>query len=142
MKCLVCDTMIRIDSLRALFAVRPLQLCHRCEGQLVRSRQDGVLFEDNEWLRAIIDRLGQGDLVLVDLFKRSLYQELQRQKWVGYRVEVMAADGEMPYPWMEILVNGCKKDGERENQGTLVDVLVVRVDKKEECFGNEIAILG
>ena len=139
MRCLVCDNEIRIDSLKQLFSLRPLRLCSRCAVNLVPSVEVGALFLRNEWIESVIDKLNQGDLVLIELFKDELLKQLSRKEWKNYQIEVEKPDKEMPYPWLEILVKRVKADVKEEVLVAKTDVLVVTVEKEKDVK-NQIGI--
>ena len=140
MKCLVCDSPIRIDSLKQLFSIEPLRLCSRCSVNLVPSVEAGILYQRNEWVVAVIDKLNQGDLVLLELLKNKLQREMQRKGWQNYQIEVAKPDQEMPYPWLEILVEQLKKNMKTESSVLSTDALVIMVEK-EKNTKNQIGIL-
>jgi len=140
MRCLICDNEIRIDSLKQLFSVEPLRLCSRCSSNFVPSDEAGTLFQYNEWVVSVIDKLKQGDLVLIELFKKELVKKLSRKEWKNYRVTVENPNQEIPYPWLEILVQQVEKDAKQDVLVASDDVLVVTVEKAKNVK-NQIGII-
>jgi len=139
MRCLVCDNEIRINCLKQLFSFQPLRICSRCSVNLIPSVEVGILFQRNEWMESVIDKLNQGDLVLIELFKNELLKQLSCKEWKNYRVEAANLDKEIPYPWLEILVQQVKKDTKEEVLVSVADVLVITV-VKEKNVKNQIGI--
>lgn len=137
MKCLVCDHTIRIDTLKQLFATSSLLLCSRCEQNLI-PKQGNILFESNEWLEQVIERLNQGDLILINLFKNRLKSELQKQKSSISNITIVEHADNLPYPWLEILVDEVLgASGSRRSTST--EGLVVSVIAHEN-IPNQISI--
>lgn len=137
MKCLVCDQTIQIDTLKLLFKTSPLLLCRCCQQNLV-PKQGNILFEHNLWLNQVIERLNQGDVILINLFKKRLKAQLQKQKSSALTI-VEHADN-LPYPWLKILVDEALAAFCRP-RGTSTQQLVVRVVALE-FIPNEIAIMA
>jgi len=106
---------------------------------LIPSVEAGTLFQHNEWLDSVIDKLNQGDLVLVELFKKELIKQLSRKEWKNHRVEIEKLDQNVPYPWLEILVGQVKKDVKQEVFGAGTDVLLIAVVKTKN-LDNQIGI--
>lgn len=140
MRCLVCDHEIRIDSLRQLFALKPLRLCSRCAVNLVPSAEANTLFERNEWLEAVIAKLNQGDLVLVELFKAELVRKLKSTKWRKHRIEIEQPVHDLPFFWLEILVTAVEKEIKIAVPIDATAVLVVTVEQGESDEKDKIAI--
>jgi hypothetical protein len=139
MKCLVCDNTIRIDTLKQLFAPSPLLLCGRCEQNLI-PKQGDVLFEDNEWIRQVIEKLNQGDVILINLFKNNLKAMLQKKKGMISNITIIEHADELPYPWLEILVNEVL-DASSGQFNTSTERLVVSVVAHEN-IPNQISIIA
>lgn len=139
MKCLVCDHTIRIDTLKQLFATSTLLLCQRCEQNLI-PKQGNILFEGNEWLRHVIEKLNQGDVILINLFKNRLKAELQKKKSSISNITIVEHADDLPYPWLEILVNEVLKASSRR-RSTTDEILVVSVVAHEN-IPNQISIIA
>jgi len=140
MKCIVCDNGIRIDSLKQLFALRPPLFCHRCAQNLIPKSAD-ILYEDNEWIRAVIDRLNQGDIVLTRLFENSLQKVLTKKGVINSKIKIIEAKEDLPYPWLEILLDSIgfdSKEGALDGTG---DFIVVAVCKQDNV-SHQVAIIG
>jgi len=136
----VCDNDIRIDSLKQLFSLEPPLLCSRCAQHLIPKSAD-VLYEDNEWIRSVIDRLNQGDIMLIQLFRNRLQKVLSKKRVLNSRVKIIEAKPNLPYPWLEILVESVVVDA---NGGALdggADVIVVTVCKKDNV-NHQVAVIG
>jgi len=132
MKCLVCDNDIRVDTLNQLFSLQPLKLCGRCSPNL-RPKSKEVLFEDNEWIRAVIDKLNQGDIALVQLFENSLRKALIRKKIVDSKLKIIESRDDLPYPWLEILVNRVLNDSKKETSVSSNAEFAIGVVKEENA---------
>jgi hypothetical protein len=96
---------------------------------LVPSVEAGALFQRNEWMVSVMDKLNQGDLVLLELFKKELLKKLARKEWQNYRVVVENPNQELPYPWLEILVQQVRKDAKQKASVVQDDILVITVEK-------------
>ena len=140
MKCLVCDNEIRIDSLKQLFSPQPLRLCSRCSVNLVPAVEAGTLFQRNEWMDTVIERLNRGDLVLIELFKKELLKKISQKEWRGYQIMTENPVQEMPYPWLEILVQQVEKDAKANISECSADVLTLTVEKAKNVE-NQIGII-
>ena len=101
MKCLVCDDEMSINTLSVLLSLEPLLLCARCSKHLIKSKEANILYEQNDWLLAVIDRLNQGDLELRKIFSSDLKMALKPHLDEGVFLETGGAKA--PYPWLEIL---------------------------------------
>ena len=130
MKCIVCENNIRIDSLKQLFALQPLLLCDHCSQNLV-PKSDDVLYEDNEWIRSVIDRLNQGDIILTKLFKNRLQKILLKKGVNRSQIKIIEAKQSLPYPWLEILVDSTNFDKMRKHSTIVIESIVVSVQKQE-----------
>ena len=139
MKCLVCDNTIRIDTLKQLLAPSPLLLCGRCEQSLI-PKQGDILFEDNEWIRHIIKKLNQGDIILINLFKNNLKAALQKKKDTISNINIVEYSDELPYPWLEILVNEVLNILSSKRR-TSTELLVISVVAQENT-PNQISIIA
>jgi len=139
MKCLVCDHPIRINTLKQLFATSPLLLCGSCEQHLVPKLGD-ALFQDNEWIRQVIEKLNQGDMILIHLFKNKLKAMLQKKKGTASNITIIEYSDELPYPWLEILVNETLGSSSRQRI-TSTEQLVVSVVTQEN-IPHQISIIG
>jgi len=140
MKCIVCDNDIRIDSLKLLFALRPPLLCSRCSQNLI-PKSANVLYEDNEWIRSIIDKLNQGDILLIELFKNSLRKTLLKKGAINSKIKIIEAKQDLPYPWLEILIDSLELDSKKRNLNTSMKSIVVAVEKQKNV-DYQIVILG
>ena len=140
MKCIVCDNNISIDSLKQLFALRPLLLCSRCSQNLIPKSAD-VLYEDNEWIRSVIDKLNQGDIVLIELFKGSLRKVLSKKEVIDSKIKIIEAKEDLPYPWLEILIDSIKLDSKRRDLTTSTEFIIVAVEKQKNA-DRQIVIVG
>ena len=100
MKCLVCDKQITINTLSALLNLDPLLLCGRCNKNLIR-KEATTLYEQNDWLLGIVDRLNQGDLELRKIFLTDLKMALSAHPDKKILLETGGVNA--PYPWLEIL---------------------------------------
>jgi hypothetical protein len=139
MKCLVCDNTIRIDTLKQLFAPSPLQLCVRCEQRLI-PKEGEILFENNEWIRHIIEKLNQGDIILINLFKNTLKAALHKKKATISNITIIEYSQEIPYPWLEILVNEALTISS-DNRNISAELLVISVVAQEHT-PNQISIIA
>jgi len=140
MKCIVCDNDIRIDSLKQLFALQPLLLCSRCS-QSLTPKSANVLYDDNEWIRAVIDKLNQGDIVLIELFKNNLQNALSKKGATRSKIKIIEAKQDLPYPWLEILIDSIRLDSKGGKLATSAESIVVTVEKQENT-NQQIAIIG
>jgi len=140
MKCVVCDHDIRIDTLKQLFTLHPLLLCSRCAQKLVPKSMD-VLYHDNDWIRSVIDKLNQGDLILIQLFKPHLQKALLKKGAIHSNISMIEAKKDLTYPWLEILVNSIIEDSQRGYQNLSAETLVVAVEAQKKT-NHQIAIIG
>lgn len=140
MKCLVCDRMIRIETLKQLFSLQPLKLCLHCSIQLV-PKSDNVLFEENIWLHDVVARLNKGDLILLEIFKKRLKRLLKQGNYCLEDMDVIEFNEDLPFPWLHILfkeIKGeLKQDLSPEGKSTLVLAVV-----KQENHLNQLIIMG
>jgi len=139
MRCVVCGNDIRIDSLKQLFAPQPLLLCSSCSQNLVPKSAD-VLYEDNEWIQSVINKLNQGDIVLIELFKRSLRKTLLKKGAVNSRIKIIEAKQDLPYPWLEILIDSIGLYSKEGSLDSSAESIVVAV-KKQKNINHQIAII-
>jgi len=142
MKCVVCDNEIRIDTLKQLFSLDPLLLCNRCAQYLIPKSAD-VLYDDNEWIRSVIDRLNQGDIVLIKLFKNQLQKALLKKGAINSKIKIIEAKQDLPYPWLEILIDSIMTDLKRDINNTTpsAELIVVAVEKQKNA-DRQIVIVG
>ena len=140
MKCIVCGNNIRIDSLKQLFALQPLLLCSYCTRNLIPKKTD-VLYEDNEWIRSVIDKLNQGDIVLIELFKKDLKKALSKKRAIKSKIRIIEAKQDSPYPWLEILVDSIGFDSKGGCLANSVEDIVVTVEKQENS-NHQVVIIG
>ena len=70
MKCLVCHQLIVINRFKEVLSIQSPLLCVSCQNQMIR-KKGGLLFEENEWLKSVIERLNKGDIILTELFINS-----------------------------------------------------------------------
>ena len=103
MKCLVCDNPIRIDTLKQLFSPDPPLLCSRCQAQLIK-KSNRILYEANDWIKDVIERLNRGDVVLARMFSRDLKKLIQKAGGASACIKVVETKDDLPYPWLDILV--------------------------------------
>ena len=130
MKCIVCDNDIRINSLRQLFSLQPLYLCSCCSQNLVPKSAD-VLFEDNVWIRSVIDRLNKGDIVLTKLFRDRLQKVLSYKGVTKSKIEIIEAKQGLEYPWLEILIDSINFKPKRKHSTITVEYICVSVHKQK-----------
>ena len=72
MKCLVCHQLIVINRFKEVLSIQSPLLCVSCQNQMIR-KKGGLLFEENEWLKSVIERLNKGDIILTKcLINREL----------------------------------------------------------------------
>jgi len=143
MKCLVCDNNIRIDTLRQLCTLQPLLLCSLCAHYLIPKSVD-VLYNDNEWIRSVIDKLNKGDIALTQLFKSDLQKALLKKKAIHSNIKIIEAKKELPYPWLKILVADMRldsKDSQEHHLSPSTESIVITVEKQKNAR-NQIAIVG
>ena len=140
MKCVVCDNDIRIDTLKQLCALNPLLLCSHCSQNLVLKSAD-VLYDDNEWIRFVIDKLNQGDIALTQLFKNDLQKALLKKKVTHVNIKIIEAKKDLPYPWLEILIDSIRLDSKDHHLATSLESVVVAVEKQKDA-SNQIVIVG
>jgi len=141
MRCLVCDNEIRIDTLKQLFSVQPLILCSRCSENLIPKSAD-ILFEDNEWLRGVVDKLNQGDLALIQLFENHLQRALVKKGALHSQIKTIEMKEDSPYPWLEILVDNIAKEKRKGTSSSKSnDEFIIAVEPKESV-DLQISLLG
>lgn len=109
MKCLVCHQDITIERFHDFLSIIPLKLCCQCESNFI-SKQGVILFENNEWLEAVIARLEKGDVILINLFLPALERRIKKQLKKGNQVTIVEIDSEAPYPWFFILIEQVKQN--------------------------------
>ncbi|MCL1990947.1 MAG: hypothetical protein FWG67_08675 [Defluviitaleaceae bacterium] len=140
MTCIACDNSIRIETLKQLFALKPLLLCGRCSEYLIPKSTE-ILYEDNEWIRTIIDRLNQGDLVLIQLFKRHLQKALIKKGTLKSKMIIIESKEALPYPWLEILVESIIKKDKKIIFSPSRDELLITVEKQKNVK-SQISLIG
>jgi len=118
MKCLVCDNAIRIDTLKQLLNLDPPLLCSRCQTQLIK-KSGHILYEANEWVLDVIERLNRGDVVLARIFSRDLKAAIQKAGGSAAGINVEEAKENLPYPWLKILVTEVAPKEENRSNSTL-----------------------
>lgn len=126
MKCLVCHQPIVINRFQELLSLESPLLCVTCQTQFIR-KKEGALFEENDWLKSVIERLNKGDIILIELFINSLYYEIKRRLKDQSQISVFNHTFNSPYPWMIILLNRVKQkltpsDGEHVHLICIEDV--------------------
>jgi len=100
-----------------------------------------VLFEDNEWIRTVVDKLNQGDLALVELFKKHLKKALIQKEALNSDIKIIEMKQDSPYPWLEILVESILKERQKNSSSSLANEFVITVEKKENVNA-QIHLLG
>jgi len=88
----------------------------------------------------VIERLNRGDLVLIELFKKELLKKISQKEWRGYQIMTENPVQEMPYPWLEILVQQVEKDAKANISECSADVLTLTVEKAKNVE-NQIGII-
>ena len=139
MRCIVCDNDIRIDSLNQLFAFQPLLLCSCCSQNLIPKSTD-ILYEDNEWIRSVINRLNQGDIILIKLFKNRLQKILAKKSVTRSKIKIIEAKQDLPYPWLEVLVDSLNFDKMRKHSTIRIESIIVSV-REQKNANQQIVIL-
>jgi len=140
MKCIVCDNNIRIDTLKQLFNLKPLLLCSRCSPNLILKSAE-ILYTDNDWIQLVIDRLDKGDIVLTKLFETALQKALLKRKIATNAIKVVQEANNLPYPWLEILVNNIVTNSRFSSTENVAETLFITV-KAQEKIHNQLAIVG
>ena len=97
MRCLVCYQFIIINRFQELLAIEPPIICATCQQYLVR-KKGPCLFEQNEWMIEVVERLKKGDLILVQLFISAYYQEIKRQLKLKSHIMILNPVSQEPYP--------------------------------------------
>ena len=97
MRCLVCYQFIVINRFQELLAHEPPIICATCQQYLVR-KKGPCLFEQNEWMTEVVERLKKGDLILVQLFISAYYQEIKRQLKLKSHIMILNPVSQGPYP--------------------------------------------
>ena len=140
MKCLVCNNNIRISTLKQLYSFGPLFLCTHCSQNLVPKSAD-VLYHDNEWMRTVINKLNQGDLALIQIFKKDLHKTLLKKKITPPNIKIIEAKKDLPYPWLEILVDSIRLDLKNRQLTSEEEPFVVAVEKQKNV-SNQVSFIG
>lgn len=130
MRCIVCDNDVRIETLKQLFSLQPLLLCHECSKHLIPNSID-VLYRDNDWVRSIIERLNRGDLALIAIFKPLLQKVLSKKGAHNFNIRVIETSKNIPYPWLEILVNDSVSKAPKKNLVSSAEALIITVEKEK-----------
>ena len=104
MKCLSCDNQITITTLTQIFSYKPLIICERCEKNLIK-KNDTILYETNEWILEIIDRLNQGDIILIEIFSKQFHKSLIKKLPLTSTIKFSSKQEPVPYPWIKILTH-------------------------------------
>jgi len=136
MKCIVCNNDIRIDSLKQLFALQPILLCNNCSKNLIPKSIE-VLYEDNEWIRTVIDKLNRGDIVLTKILKNRLQKTLLKKRATKSKIKIIEADENLPYPWLEILLDSIELNSKEEDS----ESIIVTVYKQKNA-NHQVAIIS
>lgn len=97
MRCLVCYQFIVINRFQELLSLEPPIICATCQQYLVR-KKGPCLFEQNEWMTEVVERLKKGDLILVQLFISAYYQEIKRQLKLKSHIMILNPVSPGPYP--------------------------------------------
>jgi len=138
MKCLVCDSQMRLDTLQQTFSIQPLFLCNRCSSQLKRV-SNTILFEKNEWTMNVIDRLNRGDIILIKIFEFNLDKLLKKDSFKNRRL-VYVPEKECVIDWVGLLVKD-KLTNQSKSIGGENETFALRVTSNgSEFFG--ITLLG
>jgi len=133
MKCLVCDNQIRIDTLKQLFNLDPPLLCSRCRTQLVK-KSSRVLYEENDWVLDVIERLNRGVVALTRIFSRDLKVAIQKAGRVTAQIKVIETKENLPYPWLGILVREVASKERTQSDGPPLTICVHNKNDDINCL--------
>jgi len=133
MKCLVCHQPIVINRFQELFALEVPLLCVPCQTQLIRKKR-GALYEENEWLKSVIQRLNKGDIILTELFINSFYFEIKRRLKDQHQICILNYGSNSPYPWMGILLDQVKQKLTPLERKRAQLLLIEDVNSESQCI--------
>ena len=129
MRCLVCFQLITIHNLQDIFALNDPCLCSKCKRNL-KIGENHCLFEQNEWLLSVLERLDQGDLVLLQLFIPQYVKEIRKQFRSYKSVTILDMSGEGHYPWSDVLLEQLEKFFSKIQIGQIRLVLSTEQDER------------
>lgn len=97
MRCLVCHQFIGINRFQELLALEPPLICTSCKQYLIK-KKGPCLFEQNEWICEVLERLEKGDFILIQLFISAYYKEIKRQLKLKSHIMILNSVSSSPYP--------------------------------------------
>ncbi|MBQ4164423.1 MAG: hypothetical protein IJD87_05020 [Turicibacter sp.] len=133
MKCLVCHQPIVINRFQELLALESPLLCVPCQTQLIPKKGE-TLFEENEWLKSVIERLNKGDIILTELFINSFYFEIKRRLKYQQQICILNYGSNIPYPWMVILLDRVKQKLTSLERERIQLVFIEEVNSDSQCI--------
>ena len=133
MKCLFCHKPILINRFQELFALESPLLCVLCQTQLIPKKGE-TLFEENEWLKSVIQRLNKGDIILTELFINSFYFEIKRRLKDQHQIRILNYSGNNTYPWMVILLDKVKQKLTSLERERVQLVFIEEVNSDSQCI--------
>ena len=133
MKCLVCHQLIVINRFKEVLSIQSPLLCVSCQNQMIR-KKGGLLFEENEWLKSVIERLNKGDIILTELFINSFYVEIKRRLKYQHQIYILDYSANSPYPWMVILLDQVKRKLTPLERESVQLLLIKEVNSDRQCI--------
>ena len=133
MKCLVCHQLIVINRFKEVLSIQSPLLCVSCQNQMIR-KKGGLLFEENEWLKSVIERLNRGDIILTKLFINSFYVEIKRRLKYQHQIYILDYSANSPYPWMVILLDQVKQKLTPLERESVQLLLIKEVNSDRQCI--------
>lgn len=126
MRCLVCHQFIVINRFQELLAFEAPCICATCQQYLIK-KKGPCLFEQNDWIDKVIERLEKGDLILVQLFISAYWKEIKKQLKLKSQVMILNYVSAAPYPWIDILLEEVEKRLSKQEREKL-QLIFVSVD--------------
>lgn len=133
MKCLVCHQLIIINRFQELLSLESPLLCVSCQSQLIRKKGE-VLFQENEWLKSVIERLNKGDIILTRIFINSFYSEIKRRLKYQNPIKILDYSSNSPYPWMVILLDQVNQKLTPVERESVQSLLIKEVNSDRRCI--------
>lgn len=107
MECLICRNPITIHQFQQILSLQEPKICSRCSSQMIENKGLSFpirLYENNLFMRELVQRLKKGDFILYEIMIRRLVHIISKfERDIG-KIRAFSQDIDSTYPSSEVLV--------------------------------------
>lgn len=111
-ECLVCGNLITIHQLQQIFSFEQPKICSECSSLMIERKDNGFpirLYEDNLFMRDLVQRIQQGDFILQELMMETFHQVISKFESDIQEILPLETQLDGKYPPNMILVERLKQ---------------------------------